>query len=122
MPARAISLTPNIPHFSELNVVGSLSERLGLNVLVENNVNLGLLGEIWHGCAQRLSDVVFIALGAGISLGLCANGKLVRGFSGAAGETGYFRLAAIRSAGWFATKVASCAATRPRGEGTHPKS
>jgi predicted NBD/HSP70 family sugar kinase len=71
----SISLTPNIRHFSELNVVGSLLERFGLNVLVENNVNLGLLGEIWHGCAQRLSDVVFIALGAGIGLGLCANGK-----------------------------------------------
>jgi predicted NBD/HSP70 family sugar kinase len=85
-----ISLAPNIPHFSELNVVGSLSERLGLNVLVENDVNLGLLGEIWHGCAQRLSDVVFIALGTGIGLGLCANGKLVRGFNGAAGEIGYF--------------------------------
>ena len=81
---------PNIPHFSELNVVGSLSERLGLNVLVENDVNLGLLGEIWHGCAQRLSDVVFIALGTGIGLGLYANGKLVRGFNGAAGEIGYF--------------------------------
>ena len=85
-----ISLAPNIPHFSELNVVGSLSERLGLNVLVENDVNLGLLGEIWHGCAQRLSDVVFIALGTGIGLGLYANGKLVRGFNGAAGEIGYF--------------------------------
>jgi predicted NBD/HSP70 family sugar kinase len=88
-----INQAPNIPHLSELNVVASLSEKFGLNVLIENDVNLGLLGEMWHGCAQRMSDVVFIALGTGIGLGLCANGALVRGFNGAAGEIGYFPIA-----------------------------
>jgi predicted NBD/HSP70 family sugar kinase len=85
-----ISQAPNIPHFSELDAVSSLSEHFGLKVRIENDVNLGLLGEMWQGCAQGVSDVVFIALGTGIGLGLCANGQLVRGFSGAAGEIGYF--------------------------------
>lgn len=88
--AGTISQAPNIPHFSEVNVVDGLSERFGLKVLIENDVNLGLLGETWHGCAQGVSDVIFIALGIGVGLGLCSNGKLVRGFNGAAGEIGYF--------------------------------
>lgn len=113
-----ISQAPNIPHFSELNVAGSLSERFGLNVLIENDVNLGLLGEMWHGCAQRVSDVVFIALGTGIGLGLCANGTLVRGFNGAAGEIGYFPIggdpfrAAVRDQGCLEHEVGAAGILR----------
>jgi predicted NBD/HSP70 family sugar kinase len=85
----AIDLAPNIAHLGELDVVGMISERLGRPVTVENDVNLGLLGEIWHGCAQNVSDVAFIALGTGIGLGIYANGRLVQGGNGAAGEIGY---------------------------------
>ncbi|MER8578482.1 ROK family transcriptional regulator [Mesorhizobium sp. M1423] len=86
----AIDLAPNIAHLGELDVVGAISEKLGRPVAVENDVNLGLLGEIWHGCAQNVADVAFIALGTGIGLGIYANGRLVRGENGAAGEIGYF--------------------------------
>src|ERR1700722_2579820 len=86
----AIELAPNIADFGQLDVVGLLSEKLGSTVTIENDVNLALLGEIWHGCAQNVADVAFIALGTGIGLGLSANGQLVRGEHGAAGEIGYF--------------------------------
>jgi predicted NBD/HSP70 family sugar kinase len=86
----AIDLAPNIADLSQLNVISVLSERLGSSVIVENDVNLGLLGELWHGCAQNFANVAFIALGTGIGLGLYVNGQLVRGENGAAGEIGYF--------------------------------
>lgn len=85
-----IDFAPNIPDLGQFNVVGSLSEKLGSPVQIENDVNLALLGEIWHGCAQNVSNVAFITLGAGIGLGLSINGQLVRGENGAAGEIGYF--------------------------------
>jgi predicted NBD/HSP70 family sugar kinase len=86
----AIELAPNIADLGQLDVVGVLSEKLGSPVRIENDVNLALLGEIWHGCAQNVANVAFIALGTGIGLGLSANGQLVRGEHGAAGEIGYF--------------------------------
>jgi predicted NBD/HSP70 family sugar kinase len=55
----------------------------------ENDINLALLGEIWHGCAQNVANVAFLALGSGVGLGLYVNGQLVRGENGAAGEIGY---------------------------------
>lgn len=86
----AIELAPNIADLGHLDVAGTLTENLGSPVKIENDVNLALLGEIWHGCAQNIANVAFIALGTGIGLGLSVNGQLVRGERGAAGEIGYF--------------------------------
>ncbi|HUI63149.1 MAG TPA: ROK family transcriptional regulator [Steroidobacteraceae bacterium] len=85
----AIEMAPNIAGLGHLNVVGLLSEKLGSPVVLENDINLALLGEIWHGCAQNLGNVAFLALGSGVGLGLYVNGRLVRGENGAAGEIGY---------------------------------
>lgn len=85
----AIEMAPNITGLGHLNVVGSLSEKLGSPVAIENDINLALLGEIWHGCAQNVANVAFLALGTGVGLGLYVNGQLVRGENGAAGEIGY---------------------------------
>ncbi len=85
----AIEMSPNIAGLGNLNVVGLLGERLGTPVVLENDINLALLGEIWHGCAQNVENVAFLALGSGVGLGLYVNGRLVRGENGAAGEIGY---------------------------------
>lgn len=85
----AIDLAPNITGLGHLNVVELLSERLARPVRVENDINLALLGEIWHGCAQNLANVALLSLGTGVGLGLCINGQLIRGENGAAGEIAY---------------------------------
>jgi predicted NBD/HSP70 family sugar kinase len=85
----AIEMAPNITGLGHLNVVGLLAEKLGSPVVFENDINLALLGEIWHGCAQNVDNVAFLALGSGVGLGLYVNGRLVRGENGAAGEIGY---------------------------------
>jgi len=85
----AIEMAPNIAGLGHLNVVGLLGEKLGSPVVLENDINLALLGEIWHGCAQNVDNVAFLALGSGVGLGLYLNGRLVRGKNGAAGEIGY---------------------------------
>jgi len=85
----AIEMAPNIKGLDHLNVVGLLGEKLGNPVILENDINLALLGEIWHGCAQDVDNVAFLALGSGVGVGLYINGRLVRGENGAAGEIGY---------------------------------
>lgn len=85
----SIALAPNIADLGQMDVVGFLKEKLGSTVVIENDVNLALLGEIWQGCAQNFANVAFIALGTGVGLGHCVDGRLVRGENGAAGEIGY---------------------------------
>ena len=62
----AIEMAPNIAGLGHLNVVGLLGEKLGSPVVLENDINLALLGEIWHGCAQSMDNVAFLALGSGV--------------------------------------------------------
>lgn len=113
-----IDLAPNIAELGQIDVAGTLVQCLGGRVEIENDVNLALLGEIWQGCAQDTANVAFVALGNGIGLGLCANGRLVRGANGAAGELGYLPLGGdpfrpeVRSQGCLEYEVGAAGITR----------
>jgi predicted NBD/HSP70 family sugar kinase len=87
-----IAIAPNIPRIDSIDFRGLLAERLGMPIIIENDVNLAARGEQWRGRAAGLRNFVFIALGTGIGMGIVADGQLLRGASGAAGEIGYLPL------------------------------
>ena len=84
-----IMVAPNIPGIGEVNVLGVLSDRLGVPVIIENDVNLAARGEQWRGHGTGVRNFVFIAIGTGVGMGIIADGHLLRGARGAAGEIGY---------------------------------
>lgn len=84
-----ILVAPNIPGIDEVDVPGLLSQRLGVPVIIENDVNLAARGEQWRGHGTGVRNFVFIALGTGVGMGIIADGHLLRGARGAAGEIGY---------------------------------
>ncbi len=84
-----VLMAPNVPGFDALDVPASLSEELGLDVIVENDVNLAVLGEHWIGSGAGLEDLAYVALGTGIGSGIIVGGELVRGNGNAAGELGF---------------------------------
>ncbi len=81
-----VSLTPNIVGLQDFDVLGYLRGRFGPDVVIENDVNLAMLGEQMLGCAGRCRNAAFLALGTGAGLGLLIDGKLFRGARGSAGE------------------------------------
>lgn len=85
-----VAAAPNIPGFDRLDVVHALEACLRMPVTVENDVNLAAEGEIRQG--RRSGDFVFVAHGTGIGMGIVANGSVVRGARGAAGEIAYLPL------------------------------
>ncbi|MBV8912105.1 MAG: ROK family transcriptional regulator [Acetobacteraceae bacterium] len=90
----AVDIAPNVPGFGEMNVVAALERSLGCRTLVENDVNLAAKGEQWQGSCRDVQTFVLVALGTGIGMGLVADGRLVRGARGAAGEIAYLPLGA----------------------------
>ena len=66
-----------------------LSEALGVPVALENDVNAAALGELWHGRASGHRTFALVAIGTGIGMGVIADGALLRGARGAAGEIAY---------------------------------
>ena len=84
-----ISLADNIHGLDGLEVGAELERRLGLDVSVENDVNLAALGERWRGVAEGGDDFAFLSIGTGLGAGLVLRGELHRGYHGAAGEVDY---------------------------------
>lgn len=66
-----------------------LAKRLKLPVVVDNDVNLGTLGEAVYGAGRGIADVIGIFVGTGIGGGIILDGKLRRGFRWSAGEIGH---------------------------------
>ncbi|MGN6100476.1 MAG: ROK family transcriptional regulator [Devosia sp.] len=84
-----IEVAPNVPGLGEIDVPQLLRAAIGARVVIENDVNLAARGEQWRGHGAGMRNFVFIALGTGIGMGIIADGRLLRGARGAAGEIGY---------------------------------
>ncbi|HEY4087047.1 MAG TPA: ROK family protein [Bryobacteraceae bacterium] len=79
----------NIPALENFPIRDELSQRLHAPVILENDANAAALGERWMGAGQGFDDLVLLTLGTGIGGGIVANGKMVRGYMGMAGELGH---------------------------------
>jgi glucokinase len=73
-----------------------LSERFGVPVVVDNDANLAAVAEVTAGAGRGLENVAVITLGTNIGLGIVADGRILRGAHGAAGEAGTLLVPARR--------------------------
>jgi predicted NBD/HSP70 family sugar kinase len=81
-----------MPGWHNVNVRDLLSRELGVPVYLDNNANLGALGESRYGAGQGISNMIYLQLGAGIGGGLIMDGKMYRGSTGGAGEVGHMTI------------------------------
>lgn len=72
----------------EVPFADCLSTRLDIPVLVDNDVNLALIGEVNQGAARQAQHAMFMAFRDGVGGALLMDGRLYRG-RGEAGEVGY---------------------------------
>ena len=89
-----VRMAPNIPNLDKIDFRTELCNAMGLDVILENDMNLAVCGEHWIGCGSGIDDLVFISLGTGIGAGIMVGGKLLRGANNAAGELGYLPIGA----------------------------
>jgi glucokinase len=80
---------PNLPGWDEVDLGPRLSKALGVPVFLENDVNLGTLGEHTFGAGRGTRDMVGVFVGTGVGGGLILDGKLRSGFRHAAAEVGH---------------------------------
>ena len=78
----------NLP-LSDLPIRDIVSERVGLPVFVDNDVNVAAFAEYLYGAAQGKPHVVMVTVGTGIGGGLILNGEVYRGSTGAGAELGH---------------------------------
>lgn len=80
---------PNLVDIADFAVGPMLTDRLGLDVAVDNDATCAAIAEWLVGAGRGASDVVMVTLGTGIGGGVVAGGRLVRGVNGFAGEIGH---------------------------------
>lgn len=66
-----------------------LEVETSLTAVIDNDANIAALGEMWKGAGQGAKDLVCITLGTGVGGGVIANGQMLHGKNGAAGEIGH---------------------------------
>ncbi|WP_179492972.1 ROK family protein [Granulicella arctica] len=69
-----------------------LEQATGLRVVVENVANACALSEVWFGESDGQHDLVVVNVSEGIGTGIFANGRLMRGEDGMAGEFGHIEV------------------------------
>lgn len=84
--------TAILPGWAGTNPRDDLAARLGVPVHVDNDANLGALGELVWGAGRGAADLAYIKVASGVGAGLVINGQIYRGPGGTAGEIGHITL------------------------------
>ncbi|MFL6139978.1 MAG: ROK family protein [Frankiaceae bacterium] len=85
----AVGSSSILPGWVGLDPAATLREALDRPVHVDNDANLGALGEAAWGAGRGHGDVAYIKAATGVGAGLLLGGRLYRGRAGTAGEIGH---------------------------------
>jgi glucokinase len=83
-----VTSAPNLQGWTQVPMRDLLESALHAPVVVENDVNLAVLGEHWRGAARGHDTCAFVFVGTGIGAGILIGGELHRGHHYLAGEIG----------------------------------
>lgn len=61
----------------------------GVKTLMTNDANAATIGEMVYGNAKGMKDFIMVTLGTGLGSGFVANGEMIYGHDGFAGELGH---------------------------------
>jgi len=84
-----VEYAPNLPWKGIIPLAKMIHDKFKLPVILTNDANAAAEGEMIYGAAQGMKDFIMITLGTGVGSGIVANGKLIYGHDGFAGELGH---------------------------------
>jgi len=83
-----VELPPNL-NWKTVDVLQIVKKYYDIPSAITNDANAAALGEMKFGAAKGMKDFVVITLGTGLGSGVVANGNLIYGHDGFAGEIGH---------------------------------
>ncbi len=84
-----IEQAPNLRWKGIVPFTELMEKKFSLPCVVTNDANAAALGEMMFGAARGMKDFIMITLGTGVGSGIVANGQLIYGHDGFAGELGH---------------------------------
>jgi len=89
--SQRLLLAPNLP-WSQFDIKQAIEKKIALQVEMDNAANACMLSELWFGHMDGVRDAVLITISEGVGAAVLANGQLVTGKRGLAGEFGHVTL------------------------------
>jgi glucokinase-like ROK family protein len=87
-----VSSPPIMPGWDGFPIRTRLEDRWHKPVMIDNDADLGVLGEWTFGAGRGESNLAYIKIGTGIGCGILLNGEVYHGVLGTAGEIGHFTI------------------------------
>ncbi len=84
-----VEYAPNLPWKGILPLAQMIQDKFQVQTNLTNDANAAAIGEMMYGAAQGMKDFIMITLGTGVGSGIVANGHLILGHDGFAGELGH---------------------------------
>ena len=78
-----------LDNWDDIDIRSKVCDALSIETIVENDVNLDLLGESWKGVGKDYENILYVKLGQGLAARVALQSKLLRGKHKMAGEIGY---------------------------------
>ncbi len=84
-----IEYAPNLHWKGIIPIAKIITDQFGKPCTLTNDANAAAIGEMMYGAARGIRDFIMITLGTGVGSGIIANGQLIYGHDGFAGELGH---------------------------------
>ena len=84
-----IEYAPNLLWRGVIPLAKLISDKFHKPCTLTNDANAAAVGEMMYGAARGMRDFIMITLGTGVGSGIIANGQLILGHDGFAGELGH---------------------------------
>ena len=91
-PSQTVTLSTHVEGWAHYPLVPSIAEMTGAPTVMDNDANVGALGEAVYGAGRRLPYVFYLTLSTGIGGGIVLNGSVYRGADSFAGEIGHMNI------------------------------
>lgn len=89
----AVLYAPNLG-WRDVPLQDALSRAFGIPVLIDNEANVGAIGERKFGSGRGLGSMIYVSVGMGIGTGLILQKELYKGAGGFSGEMGHLSIEA----------------------------
>jgi glucokinase len=84
-----IEYAPNLHWKGIIPIADMITKKFGIPSSLTNDANAAAVGEMMYGAARGMRDFIMITLGTGVGSGIVANGQVIYGHDGFAGELGH---------------------------------
>jgi glucokinase len=87
-----VALSTHVGGWRDFHLSAHLAGLLGIPVVMDNDANVGALGEANHGAGRGFSPLFYMTLSTGIGGGIIDEGKIWRGADSYGGEIGHLTI------------------------------